>query len=128
MLINSVSRVCAKSAAKVRTFFIPSKFWHNYLRKVPQIPNYKEKAVQSQIKTLNNQLRSQKDLLSIKESQYREIYAKRQELQELISKTSSGLHNTQYNDQGLNPLEYLYQSYILEIDNMENDFIRKQSL
>ena len=100
----------------------------NYLRKVPQIPNYKEKAVQSQIKTLNNQLRSQKDLLSIKESQYREIYAKRQELQALISKTSSGLHNTQYNDQGLNPLEYLYQSYILEIDNMENDFIRKQSL
>ena len=103
---------------------------HNYLRKVPQMPNYKEKAVQSQIKTLNNQLTSQKDLLSIKESQYREIYAKRGDLEESISKLSSNLRNIQYNDnnQGLNALEYLYQSYILEIDNMENDFIRKQSL
>ena len=94
------------------------------------MPNYKEKAVQSQIKTLNNQLTSQKDLLSIKESQYREIYAKRGDLEESISKLSSNLRNMQYNDnnQGLNALEYLYQSYILEIDNMENDFIRKQSL
>ena len=103
---------------------------HNYLRKVPQLPNYKEKAVQSQIKTLNNQLTSQKDLLSIKESQYREIYAKRADLEASISKVSSSLRNIQYNDnnQGLNALEYLYQSYILEIENMENDFIRKQSM
>ena len=100
----------------------------NYLRKVPQIPNFREKALQSQIKTLNNQLSSQKDLLSIKESQYREIYSKREDLESSISRVSSGLRNTGYNGKNLNALEYLYQSYVLEIDNIENDFLRKQSL
>ena len=102
----------------------------NYLRKVPQLPNFKEKALQSQIKTLNNQISSQKDLLSIKESQYKEIKAKREDIEESISKFGSNMRSTAYNDnnQGLNALEYLYQSYILEIDNMENDFLRKQSL
>ena len=100
----------------------------NYLRKVPQIPNFREKALQSQIKTLNNQLSSQKDLLSIKESQYREIYARREDLESSISRASAGLRNTSYNNKNLDALEYLYQSYVLEIDNMENDFLRKQSL
>ena len=102
----------------------------NYLRKVPPIANFKEKALQSQIKTLNNQISSLQDLLSIKESQYKEIIAKREGLEESISKFSSSMRNTGFNDnnQGLSALEYLYQSYLLEIDNMENDFLRKQSL
>ena len=103
----------------------------NYLRKVPQVANFKEKALQSQIKTLNNQLASQRDLLSIKESQYKEIMAKRSDLESSISKFGSNMKNAGFNNdnnQGLSTLEYLYQSYILEIDNMENDFLRKQSL
>ena len=102
----------------------------NYLRKVPQVANFKEKALQSQIKTLNNQISSEKDLLSIKESQFREIMAKRPDLEASISKFAASIKNINSNDnnQGLSTLEYLYQSYILEIDNMENDFLRKQSL
>ena len=102
----------------------------NYLRKVPLYPNFREKAIQEQIKTLNSQLSYQKDLLSIKENQYKEIYAKREDLEASISKLGSAMKNIASNDngEGLNALEYLYQSYILEIDNMENDFLRKQSL
>ena len=102
----------------------------NYLRKIPQVANYKEKTLQTQIKTLNNQISSQKDLLSIKESQYREIVAKREDLKAAISKFVSNTKYSALNDnkQGFNTLEYLYQSYILEIDNMENDFLRKQGL
>ena len=99
----------------------------NYLRKVPQVANFKEKALQSQIKTLNNQISSEKDLLSIKESQFKEIMAKRADLEASISKFGASIKNND-NNQGLSTLEYLYQSYILEIDNMENDFLRKQSL
>ena len=102
----------------------------NYLRKIPQVAHYKEKNLQTQIKTLNNQISSQKDLLSIKESQYREIVAKREDLKAAISKFVSNTKYSALNDnkQGFNTLEYLYQSYILEIDNMENDFLRKQGL
>ena len=103
----------------------------NYLRKIPQVAHFKEKSLQTQIKTLNNQISSQKDLLSIKESQYREIVAKREDLKNAISKfVTNSKHSSSNNDsnQGFNTLEYLYQSYILEIDNMENDFLRKQGL
>ena len=101
----------------------------NYLRKVQPVATFKEKALQSQIITLNNQLASQKDLLNIKESQYNEIVAKRADLKASISKFGSSMKDTSYNDnKGLSTLDYLYQSYILEINNMENDFLRKQSL
>ena len=102
----------------------------NYFRKAPQIPTFKEKSLQSQIKNLNEQLLSQKDLLSIKENQFREIIAKREDLKASILKYDSNFRNTNYNENNkvLSALEYLYQSYILEIDNMENDFLRKQSL
>ena len=56
------------------------------------------KNLQTQIKTLNNQISSQKDLLSIKESQYREIVAKREDLKAAISKFVSNTKYSALND------------------------------
>ena len=106
----------------------------NYLRKVPKISTFKEKELKSKIKEINKQILSQKDLLSIKENKYNEIASKRPNLEKIIAKfgsemkLSSNIDSFNENIQNFNVLQYLYQSYILEIDNMENDFKRKQNL
>ena len=104
----------------------------NYLRKVPKISTFKEKELKSKIKEINEQILSQKDLLSIKENKYNEIASKRPNLEKIIGKfgsemnLSSNIDSFNENIQNFNVLQYLYQSYILEIDNMENDYKRKQ--
>ena len=106
----------------------------NYLKKVPKIETFKEKELKSQIKEINAQLLSQKDILSIKENKYNEIVSKRPNLEKLIGKfgsevkLNSSSNSFNENSQNFNVLQYLYQSYVLEIQNMESDFMRKQSL
>ena len=107
----------------------------NYLRKMPKISTFKEKELKSQIKEINEEILSQKDILSIKENKYNEIMSKRSYLEKAIGKYGSSANlnsnsNNEYNEnvQNFSALQYLYQSYILEINNMENDFMRKQSL
>ena len=106
----------------------------NYLRKVPKIATFKEKELKSQIKQINEDLLYQKDILSIKENKYNELISKRPNIEKLIGKLGSNLNlnsnSNAYNEntQNFSALQYLYQSYILEINNMENDFMRKQSL
>ena len=99
----------------------------NYLRKVPKISTFKEKELKEQIKEINKEILSQKDLLLVKENKYEEIISKRSYLEKAIEKYGSD--NSLYdNNQNSNPLQYLYQGFILEINNMENDYMRKKSL
>ena len=62
------------------------------------------------------------------------MISKRPNIEKLIGKLGSNLNlnsnSNAYNEntQNFSALQYLYQSYILEINNMENDFMRKQSL
>lgn len=104
----------------------------NYLRKIPKISTFREKELKSQMKQINEEILAQKDILSIKENKYNEILEKRPYLEKSIANYASSMNlnsNTiSDNNQNFNVLQYLYQSYILEIDNMENDFMRKQSL
>ena len=106
----------------------------NYKRKVPKILTFKEKEIKSQIKTINEQISSQKDILVIKESKLNEIMSKRTDLENAIGKYGSSMslnsNSNAYNEniQNFTALQYLYQSYILEINNMENDYLRKKSL
>ena len=101
----------------------------NYLRKVPKIATFKEKELKSQIKQINEDLLYQKDILSIKENKYNELISKRPNIEKLIGKLGSNLNlnsnSNAYNEntQNFSALQYLYQSYILEINNMENDFM-----
>ena len=106
----------------------------NYKRKVPKILTFKEKEIKSQIKTINEQISSQKEILVIKESKFNEIISKRTDLENAIGKYGSSMslnsNSNSYNEniQYFTALQYLYQSYILEINNMENDYLRKKSL
>ena len=129
MLYKLVNRQEMNKSSSVRNVLA-----QNYLRKVPKIATFKEKEFKTQIKQINEQIRAQKDTLSIKENRYNEIKSKRSNLEKAIGKFGSGLNlnsnSNAYNDnaQNFSALQYLYQSYILEINNMENDFMRKQSL
>ena len=129
MLYKLVNRQEMNKSSSVRNVLA-----QNYLRKVPKISTFKEKEFKSQIKKINEQILSNKDILANKENRYNEIKSKRINLEKAIGKYGSGLNlnsnSNAYNDnaQNFSALQYLYQSYILEINNMENDYMRKQSL
>ena len=96
--------------------------------------NYlKEKEIRANIKKINDQIQSQKTLLTNKEAKYNELVAKRTNLENAIGKfgTSPNLNSNNNafvdNAQNFSALQYLYHSFILEINNLENDFIRKQN-
>ncbi len=106
----------------------------NYLRKVPKSTPFKEKELRAQIKSLNDQIFSHRQLLITKENRYNEIIAKRANLEKIIGKygnnmnLNSNSNNSSDNIKDFTALQYLYQSYVLEMNNMDNDFLRKQSL
>ncbi len=96
--------------------------------------NYlKEKDLRANITKLNDQIQSQKSLLVSKEAKYNELVAKRTNLENAIGKfgTSPNLNSNNNafvdNAQNFSALQYLYHSFILQITNLENDFVRKQN-
>ena len=97
--------------------------------------NLKEKEIRSNMKKITEQIQNQKSVLLNKESKYNELVQKRTNLENAISKfgnspnSNSNLNNNNINDttQNFSALQYLYHSYILEMNNLENDFIRKQN-
>ena len=96
--------------------------------------NYlKEKEIRSSIKKINDQIQNQKSLLISKESKYNELVSKRANLENAIGKygNSPNLNSNNNafvdNNQNFSALQYLYHSFILEINNLENDFVRKQN-
>ena len=93
----------------------------------------KEKDIRANIKKINDQIQNQKSLLTSKEAKYNELVAKRTSLENAIGKfgTSPNLNSNNNtfvdNAQNFSALQYLYHSFILEINNLENDFLRKQN-
>ena len=93
----------------------------------------KEKEIKSQITKINEQLNYQKNLLVDKESKFNELVSKRNALENLIGKFGAtpnlNSNNNSFVDncQNFSALQYLYHSFILEINNMEKDFVRKQN-
>ena len=96
--------------------------------------NLKEKEIRSTMKKISDQVQNQKSILMNKESKYNELVKKRVHLENAINKfgnigTTNNNANNNINDSTNNfsALQYLYHSYILEINNLENEFIRKQN-
>ena len=98
--------------------------------------NLKEKEIRANIKKITDQIQNQKSILLTKESKYNELVQKRPALENAISKFGNSSNNpnlviNSYNindsTQNFSALQYLYHSYILEMSNLENDFIRKQN-
>ena len=96
--------------------------------------NLKEKEIRSTMKKISDQVQNQKSILMNKESKYNELVKKRVHLENAINKfgnigTTNNSANNNINDSTNNfsALQYLYHSYILEINNLENEFIRKQN-
>ena len=98
--------------------------------------NLKEKEIRANIKKITDQIQYQKSILLTKESKYNELVQKRPALENAISKFGNSSNNpnlvinsNNINDstQNFSALQYLYHSYILEMSNLENDFIRKQN-
>jgi len=96
--------------------------------------NLKEKEIRSTMKKISDQVQNQKSILMNKESKYNELVKKRTHLENAINKfgnigTTNNSANNNINDSTNNfsALQYLYHSYILEINNLENEFIRKQN-
>ena len=98
--------------------------------------NLKEKEIRANIKKITDQIQNQKSILLTKESKYNELVQKRPALENAISKFGNSSNNpnlvinsNNINDstQNFSALQYLYHSYILEMSNLENDFIRKQN-
>lgn len=95
----------------------------------------KEKEIRANMKKLTDQIQNQKSILLTKESKYNELVQKRTNLENAIGKfgntqnnnTNMNNNNLSDNTQNFSALQYLYHSYILEINNLENDFIRKQN-
>ena len=82
----------------------------------------KEKEIRSQINRLNEQINIQKGLLYNKESKYNELMKKREYFENAINKFSNP------NNSSLTILQYLYNGYIFEVNNLTNEFIRKRNL
>ena len=97
--------------------------------------NLKEKDIRSNMKKITDQIQNQKSILLTKESKYNELVQKRSNLESAINKfgnapnSSPNINNNNLSDntQNFSALQYLYHSYILEMNNLENDFIRKQN-
>ena len=93
--------------------------------------NLKEKEMRANMKKINDQIQNQKSVLIAKESKFNELVQKRTHLENTINKFGNinNTNNNNINDSTNNfsALQYLYHSYILEINNMENEFIRKQN-
>ena len=95
----------------------------------------KEKEIRANMKKITDQIQNQKSMLLTKESKYNELVQKRTNLENAIGKfgntqnnnTNMNNNNLSDNTQNFSALQYLYHSYILEINNLENDFIRKQN-
>ena len=106
----------------------------NYLKNNQKLSSVKEKEIKSQINKINEQLLNQKDALTNIEDRYNEIKARRSSLENAIAKYGSSMNlnsnsnSYKENTQNFNALQYLYQSYVLEISNLENDYLRKKSL
>ena len=106
----------------------------NYLKNNQKFSSVKEKEIKSQINKINEQLLNQKDALTNIEDRYNEIKARRSSLENAIAKYGSSMNlnsnsnSYKENTQNFNALQYLYQSYVLEISNLENDYLRKKSL
>ena len=113
---------------------IQSKRGLNNINSNLNMNNYlKEKDLRANITKINDQIQSQKSLLTNKESKYNELVSKRTNLENAIAKfgNSPNLNSNNNafvdNAQNFSALQYLYHSFILEINNLENDFIRKQN-
>ena len=106
----------------------------NYFKKNNNFSSVKEKEIKAQINKINNQILSQKESVINKENRYNELVAKRSYLENAIGNYGSSMNlnsNSKaynINNQNFSALQYLYQSYVLEINNMENDYLRKESL
>jgi len=95
----------------------------------------KEKEIRSNMKKISDQIQNQKSILLTKESKYNELVQNRLNIENAIGKfgnsnnNNSNMNNNNLNDntQNFSALQYLYHSCILEINNLENDFIRKQN-
>ena len=106
----------------------------NYFKKNNNFSSVKEKEIKSQINKINNQIMNQKESVMNKENRYNELVSRRSFLENAIGNFGSSMNlnsNSKaynINNQNFSALQYLYQSYVLEINNMENDYLRKESL
>ena len=106
----------------------------NYFKKNNNFSSVKEKEIKSQINKINNQIMNQKESVMNKENRYNELVSRRSYLENAIGNFGSSMNlnsNSKaynINNQNFSALQYLYQSYVLEINNMENDYLRKESL
>ena len=96
--------------------------------------NLKEKEIRSNMKKITDQIQNQKSILLSKEAKYNELVQKRPNLENAIGKFGNtpntnlnNINNLSDNTQNFSALQYLYHSFILEMNNLENDFIRKQN-
>ena len=95
----------------------------------------KEKELRANMKKITDQINNQKQILLTKEGKYNELLQKRNNIENTIGKFGSSQNinlnnannNLNDNTQNFSALQYLYHSYILEMNNLENDFIRKQN-
>ena len=93
----------------------------------------KEKDLRNNISKLNEQIQTQKSSLVNKETKFNELVAKRTSLENAIAKfgNSQNLNSNNNsfvdNSNNFSALQYLYHSHILEINNLENEFARKQN-
>ena len=96
----------------------------NYLTKNQRNSSLKVRELRFQIEKMNKKLLLQKDILKTKENIYNELVKKREILENSIGKL--GGKNGDFKN--YTALQYLYKSYILEINNLENEYMRKESL
>ncbi len=82
-----------------------------------------EKIIRSSLNKINEQINLQKGLLINKENSYNELIKKREYFENVINKISNNNNNN-----NLNNLQYLFHSFVFEVNNIENEFIRKQNL
>ena len=86
-----------------------------------------EKIIRSSLNKINEQINLQKGLLINKENSYNELMKKREYFENVINKISNNNANNN-NNNNFNNLQYLYHSFVFEVNNIENEFIRKQNL
>ncbi len=99
---------------------------YNLFKVINSNPNrtntMKEKEIRAQINRISEQINIQKNILFNKENKYNELFKKREYFENIISKFGNNQNGT------LSTLQYLYNSYVFEINNLSNEFTRKRNL
>lgn len=89
-------------------------------KKTGNLAIMKEKELKSAIIKVSEQITLQKGLIIVKETRYKELARKRENLENQIAR---------YNTNSLGAsLYYLFNYYVFEVNNMKQEYLRKQNL